>query len=76
MKLKILFSFLVIILSQTLSQNLERIEPPFWWAGFKGDELQLMLHGESISKLRPEIKNSGIKIEKVHKVDSPNYLFP
>ena len=75
MKLKILFSFLVIILSQTLSQNLERIEPPFWWAGFKGDELQLMLHGESISKLRPEIKNSGIKIEKVHKVDSPNYLF-
>ena len=75
MKLKILFSFLVIILSQALSQNLERIEPPFWWAGFKGDELQLMLHGESISKLRPEIKNSGIKIEKVHKVDSPNYLF-
>ena len=75
MKLKILFSFLVIILSQALSQNLERIEPPFWWAGFKGDELQLMLHGESISKLLPEIKNSGIKIEKVHKVDSPNYLF-
>ena len=75
MKLKIFFSFLVIILSQALPQNLERIEPPFWWAGFKSDELQLMVYGEDISKLKPKIDGSGIIIEKVHKVDSPNYLF-
>ena len=75
MKLKIFFFFLVIILSQVLPQNLERIEPPFWWAGFKSDELQLMVYGEDISKLKPKIDGSGIIIEKVHKVDSPNYLF-
>ena len=69
-----LFSLLVAF-NTTFAFDLEKIDPPFWWAGFKSDELQLMLHGENISQLRPEIKDSGIKIEKVHKVESPNYLF-
>ncbi len=66
-RLKIFFSFLVIILSQALPQDLERIEPPFWWAGFKSDELQLMVYGENISKLKPDIEGSKIIIEKVLK---------
>ena len=64
MKLKISISFLITLFSQSFAYNLEKIEPPFWWAGFKSDELQLMLYGENISQLRPEIKDSGIKIEK------------
>ena len=75
MKLKTSISLFIILLSQAFSYNLEKIEPPFWWAGFKSNELQLMLYGENISQLRPEIKDSGIKVEKVHKVESPNYLF-
>ena len=57
MKLKILFSFLVIILSQALSQNLERIEPPFWWAGFKGDELYENHKIESFKQVVNKISN-------------------
>ena len=34
-----------------------------------------MLYGENISRVVPEINGSEIIIEKVHKVDSPNYLF-
>ena len=75
MKLKILISFFITLISQSFAYNLEKIEPPFWWAGFKSDELQLMIHGKNISSLKPEIEGSGIIIEKVHKVDSPNYLF-
>ena len=75
MKLKILLSFLITLSSQSFAYNLEKIEPPSWWAGFKSDELQLMVYGEDISKLKPKIDGSGIIIEKVHKVDSPNYLF-
>jgi len=74
-KLKILISFFITLFSQSFAYNLEKIEPPFWWAGFKSDELQLMIHGKNISSLKPEIEGSGIIIEKVHKVDSPNYLF-
>ncbi len=75
MKLKILIPFLITLFSQSFAYNLEKIEPPFWWAGFKSDKLQLMIHGENISRLKPKIEGSGIIIETVHKVDSPNYLF-
>ena len=34
-----------------------------------------MVYGENISRVVPEINGSEIIIEKVHKVDSPNYLF-
>ena len=53
----------------------QHVEPPFWWADFNHNELQLMIHGENISQLNPKISFKGIKIQKVHKVDSPNYLF-
>ena len=66
MKLKISISFLITLFSQSFAYNLEKIEPPFWWAGFKSDELQLMVHGKDISKLKPKIDGSGIIIGKVH----------
>ena len=72
--MKPFFFSLLVAFNTTFAFDLEKIDPPFWWAGFKSDKLQLMLHGENISQLRPEIKDSGIKIEKVHKVESPNYL--
>lgn len=75
MKFKIFFILLLISFTEAFAYNLEKIEPPFWWAGFKSDELQLMLYGENISRVVPEINGSEIIIEKVHKVDSPNYLF-
>ena len=75
MKFKIFFTLLLISFTEAFAYNLEKIEPPFWWAGFKSDELQLMLYGENISRVVPEINGSEIIIEKVHKVDSPNYLF-
>ena len=73
--MKPFFFSLVVAFNTIFAFDLEKIDPPFWWAGFKSDELQLMLHGENISQLRPEIKDGGIIIEKVHKVESPNYLF-
>ena len=71
MKLKILIFFFITLFSQSFAYNLEKIEPPFWWAGFKSDELQLMIHGKNISSLKPEIEGSGIIIEKVH---NKNYV--
>ena len=75
MKFKIFLTLLLLSFTEAFAYNLEKIEPPFWWAGFKSDELQLMLYGENISRVVPEINGSEIIIEKVHKVDSPNYLF-
>ena len=55
--------------------EIERIEPPHWWAGLKNTDLQLLVKEEGISKAIPEISQKGITIKKVTKAHSPNYQF-
>lgn len=52
-----------------------RVEPPSWWVGMKNPELQLMVHGEGISELKPVINYDGAILREVIQVESPNYLF-
>jgi glycosidase len=37
--------------------------------------LQLMVHGKNIADLEPELTYLGVVINKVHRLDNPNYLF-
>ncbi len=69
--------FLLLLGAQMFAQqvNLERIDPPFWWAGMKNSNLQLMVYGENISSTKPTIIYEGIHLEEVIQVESPNYLF-
>jgi len=55
--------------------DIERIEPHNWWVGFKTKELQLLVKHPNISKATPSIDYKGVALKKVHKADSPNYLF-
>ena len=55
--------------------DIQRVEPPNWWTGFKSDALQLLVHHDNIGAATPSINSGGITISKVHKADSPNYLF-
>ena len=55
--------------------TLNRVEPPFWWTGFKNPSLQLMVYGERISETRPEIKYEGVELVSSSSVENPNYLF-
>src|SRR5690554_2223671 len=59
----------------TIENDVERIEPPHWWAGLKNTDLQLLVKEDQISKAVPEIAKEGISIKKVTKGDSPDYLF-
>ena len=43
----ILGSFL-LSLSTYAAMNVNKIDPPFWYAGMKNPELQLMIYGEGI----------------------------
>ena len=71
----ILIGVMLLIVSKLPAYDIKRIDPPFWWSGFNNKELQLMVYGKDISKLTPKIKYKGVQINKVHRVDSPNYLF-
>ena len=58
----------------TAESRVARVEPPSWWIGMKTG-LQLMIHGEDISSWDLSIEGKGLSITKIHKADSPNYLF-
>ncbi len=54
--------------------TIERIEPPFWYAGMHNPILQIMCYGKNIAKLQVSVSNST-PITKVQRTDNPNYLF-
>lgn len=58
-----------------LSAQVNRIEPPNWWTGFKNENLQLLVHHPNIGNATPKISYDGVSIIKTHKAKSPNYLF-
>jgi len=55
--------------------DLERVEPLNWWVGMKDPRLQLILHGNNLAECKVEINYPGVKIDRVSKVENPNYLF-
>jgi len=55
--------------------TLKRVEPPFWWTGFKNPELQLLVYGNNIGKTDPSVFAPGIELKLVHVMDNPDYLF-
>ncbi len=59
---------------QLKAQNL-RVEPPNWWVGMEMNNIQLLVHAEEISTYEPKLNYDGVEITKIHKADSPNYLF-
>lgn len=68
--------FLVLPLAACADRaQIERVEPPFWWTGFKETSLQLLVYGNGISRYQPSVDYPGVTIARVERADSPNYLF-
>lgn len=67
--------FGVLISISTFANRVNRIDPPMWWTGFENKNLQLMVYGENIANLNPEIHYDGVTLYAVTKAQSPNYLF-
>ena len=55
--------------------QIDRVEPPNWWTGFQDQTLQLLIKGDGISEREVELDYPGVELVKVHKAESPNYLF-
>ena len=58
-----------------IQNDIEKVEPPHWWIGFKNQKLQLLVKHPNIGSAIPKTNYSGVSIAEVHKADSPNYLF-
>lgn len=57
------------------AQNIERVEPAFWWTGMHQTTFQLMIYGSNISEMTVRSCTKKVKVDKIVKGESPNYLF-
>ena len=74
--MKSLITSIVILLTvQSFAQDLQRVEPPFWWAGMNNPKLQLMVYGENIASTKPSINYEGVELKSVTSLQNENYLF-
>lgn len=72
---KTIAALLLSIYGSAFAQNVEHMEPPFWWAGMKEKGLQLMVHGKGIGRTDPVISYPGVTVRSVTRVPNKNYLF-
>ncbi len=74
---RILILLFIFSFQQSKAQlaSLERVEPMFWYTGMHNPKVQLLVHGKDISKTEVQLNYPGVRIDKVNKVENPNYLF-
>lgn len=72
---KLLFFILFICSLITAQNQLQNIEPPFWFTGMEYQDFQLMLHGKDIALYTPTLSYDGVKITGIDTTDNKNYLF-
>ncbi|WP_245891663.1 glycoside hydrolase family 13 protein [Flavobacterium faecale] len=54
--------------------QVQKIEPPYWYAGMKNSSLQIVFYGPNIAE-NEVTAPTGIPILEVSKTENPNYLF-
>ena len=54
--------------------QIEKTEPPFWYAGMNLSDVQIMFYGKNIAQNEVTVSN-GIIIKDVQKTENPNYIF-
>ncbi|WP_432222797.1 glycoside hydrolase family 13 protein [Flavobacterium sp. TMP13] len=66
---------IVLLLFVTSAKaQIQKVEPPFWYAGMHNSELQIMFYGNNIASYEPSISPS-IAITKIERTENPNYVF-
>jgi glycosidase len=67
-------SILILLISFQLFAQIDKIEPPFWFAGMHNPELQIMFYGKNIAQNDVAVSNNVV-IKNIQKTENPNYIF-
>lgn len=67
------YTYILLFPYLTLAQ-LQRVEPPHWYANMQNPSLQLMFYGKNISQYTPTV-DPIVPITNITKTNNPNYLF-
>jgi glycosidase len=68
---KIIF---LLLISCNLFAQIDRVEPPFWYADMNLSDVQIMFYGNNIAQKEVAVSN-GVVIKSIQKTENPNYLF-
>ena len=71
----VFYSLICSFTSFSQSPSIQRIDPTNWYVGMKNPKLQLLVYGKNISNCEVKINYAGVTLEKINKVENPNYLF-
>ncbi|HET6528268.1 MAG TPA: cyclomaltodextrinase N-terminal domain-containing protein, partial [Balneolaceae bacterium] len=71
----LLFTFIFSFSANAQNYKLKRVEPLHWWTNMHNPELQIMMYGQDIGDLTPEINYKGVDTQRVERVGNNNYLF-
>jgi glycosidase len=75
-RLIILIIFFTSLSAGISAAQISRVEPPFWWAGMKSPELQIMVYGPGIGNCIVKLDQyPDVTITKTVKSSNQNYLF-
>lgn len=66
--------FFLFCISASLQAQIQKVEPPFWYAGMKNPELQILFYGKNIAQYEATVSNNVV-IKNIEKTENPNYLF-
>ena len=65
--MRLVVSVFFLVISASVTAQLERIEPPNWWVGMKDNSLQLMLKGTNLNKFdQVRAYSKGIEVLETH----------
>lgn len=67
-------TLLFLLLSISAFAQIDKVEPPFWYAGMHNPELQIMFYGKNIAQYEASVSNNVV-IKNVIKTENPNYIF-
>lgn len=75
--MKKLIVFVLFIIQNSFCQNLEidKIEPPNWWAGMMKNKIQLMIYGKNLIKYKISVNTDRIRIDSIYFLKNPDYSF-
>lgn len=74
-KILIITVILWLNVAAVLAQKVKftHVEPMNWWVGMKHHQVEILLHGDAISKYQVEVQ--GMPILGIMKTENPNYIF-
>ncbi|MBA0882700.1 glycoside hydrolase family 13 protein [Flavobacterium sp. BBQ-18] len=65
---------MLFLFSLHANAQIQRVEPPFWYAGMHNHEVQILFYGKNIAENEVAVSNA-ISIKAIQKTENPNYLF-